>query len=324
MKEASVLYWIKRSNNFVLQVSISLKNILLLFICLGAGVLLRRTGLFNDEAPRTLNRLIIYFFIPIIAIYQVPKIEFQFSLIWLTISPFLVFGLSLLFFHLMEKPFSLDRETKAVLILTSGISSTSFVGFPVFELLYGEQGLAYGVFLSLGGTIFVFNTLGISTLFAYSRGATNWYGILRNILTFIPFLAFLLGVFLNLIQFQFAPIVEELFTRLIAPFSVIALLSIGMQMRLRFTKAIFRELLLGQFFKLIIAPLFLYLLIWQLFDIQNLVGRICILGAAIGSMNAMSILTAEKGLRPELAVLMPAIGIPLSIPILFLIDILLK
>jgi len=214
--------------------------------------------------------------------------------------------------------------TKAALVLTTGISSTSFVGFPIFEILYGAEGLAYGVLLSLGGTILVFNTLGIGTLFYFTNQKANWTSILKKICTFVPFVSFLVAVLFNVAGISFPFLVDEILEQLTAPFSVIALLTIGMQINLRLNKSIIQELLMGHLYKLIIAPLLIYVLVWLLFDVQDLVGRLCIMGAAIGSMNAMSILTAEKGLRPQLAMLMPAISIPVSIPLLFLIDLLLK
>ena len=82
----------------------------------------------------------------------------------------------------------------------------------------------------------------------------------------------------------------------------------------------FEKLLLGQSYKLILAPLIIYIFMWHLLGIQDLTAKICILGAAIGSMNAVSILAAQLNLAPRLSVLMPAIGIPISVPILFLID----
>lgn len=299
-------------------------NVLLIFICIIAGYCLKKTPFFDENSSSVLNRLIIYFFIPLIAIYQVPRIDFELNLIWLTLSPFLIFGLSFLFFQIISPLFSIQKETKAALILTSGISSTSFVGFPIFEMLYGDEGLAYGILLSLGGTILVFNTVGISTLFYYSEGESSIKSTLKKVITFIPFVAFIIALFFNLLQITYPPIIENLLARLVAPFSIIALLSIGMQVELKISKSIFKELILGQFFKLCLAPLAIFILLWVCLDIKDVIGKVCILGAAIGSMNAMSILTAEKGLNPKLSILMPAIGIPLSIPILLLIDTLLK
>ncbi len=301
-----------------------MENILLIITCIFFGFILKSTPFFDKQSSTVLNRLIIYFFIPLIALYQVPKIEFSPALIWLTICPFIVFFFSFLFFQGISKLTKMERKTKAALILTSGISSTSFVGFPIFELLYGEVGLAYGVLMSLGGTILVFNTLGISTLFYFTEDNVNFLGLIKKVLRFLPFIAFLVGVSLNFLDVVYPKVIDGLLARLTSPFSVIALITIGMQIDFRIPQKTVKNLILGQFFKLILAPLLIYLLIWWYFDIQDLVGRICVLGAAIGSMNAMSILTAEKNLNPDLSILMPAVGIPISVPILFIIDQLLK
>jgi hypothetical protein len=246
------------------------------------------------------------------------------DLIWLSLSPFIIFGLSFLFFQLAGSLMAIPRDTKAALILTAGISSTSFVGFPIFEVLYGEEGLAYGVFLSLGGTIMVFNTFGIITLFYYSDGSTSLLDMVRKIVSFFPFIAFVVAIFFNVFAVSFPPLLDRVLAKLVEPFTVVALLSIGAQIQLKVSPALLKELFLGQFFKLLLAPLLIYILVWHLLGIHSVLGRVCILGSAIGSMNAMSILTADKGLNPKLAILMPAIGIPFSIPVLFLIDYLLN
>lgn len=300
-----------------------LDNTVLLLVSIASGFVLKRT-LFREVAIASmLNRLIIYFFIPLIAVYQVPKIHFGMDLIWLTLTPFIVFGLSFLFFQLIGPATAMSRETQAALTLTAGISSTSFVGFPIFEVLYGEEGLAYGVFLSLGGTIMVFNTVGIITLFYYSEGRTSLGSMIKKIVTFFPFIAFVFAIFLNVFSFPLPSLMDRVLGKLVEPFTVVALLSIGAQINFKVSPAILKELFLGQFFKLLLAPLFIYFLVWHFLGIHSILGKVCILGAAIGSMNAMSILTADKGLNPKLAILMPAIGIPFSIPILFLVDYLL-
>lgn len=289
-----------------------------------SGIVLRRSGLFGPEGAKVLNRLIIYFFIPAIALYRIPKIELQMSLIWLTITPFLVFFASLLFFQLVSGSIGANRSTKGALMLTAGISSTSFVGFPIFEMLYGPQGLAYGIILSLSGTILVFNTAGISTLFYLTNGKSSIKYVVKNVLLFPPFLIFVLSLLFNFTSVTYPEWLDHVLGRLTAPFAVLALMSIGMQVDLKASRSLIKHLAWGQFYKLLLAPLLVYLLMWQLLDMRDLISKVCILGAAIGPMNAMSILTAEKGLNPPLAILMPTIGIPLSIPVLISIDFLLQ
>lgn len=296
-----------------------------LVICLLSGVLLKRFGVLRSEDSTALNKLIIYFFIPTISLLHVPTLDLSVDLIWLTVSPFIVFMCALLFFKMFHATTLISRESRTALSLTCGISSTSFVGFPIFLLLYGDQGLSYGVFLSLGGTILVFNTIGIGYLIKHSSnspisGAT----VIKKLFSFFPFVIFLAALVCNLIDLTFSPFVTKIMRVLSSPFSVIALLAIGLQIEVRAFRRFTFEIFIGQLFKLVLAPLIIYLILWVLVGRTDLLAKICVLGAGIGSMNAISILAAEKDVQPELSVIMPAIGIPLSIFSLFIIDNLLK
>ena len=296
-----------------------------LAICIISGVLLKRFKILQSEDASALNKLIIYFFIPIISLLHIPTMTLSSELIWLTTSPFIVFFSSLLFFYLFGRFTLITKDSSAALTLTCGISSTSFVGFPIFEILYGDQGLSYGIFLSLGGTILVFNTLGIAYLLMYSSGSTiSWKMILKKFFSFFPFIIFIIALLCNVLEIYFHPSVTKILRQLASPFSVIALLAIGLQIELKTLKDYKFEIFIGQLFKLVIAPLIIYLIMWVLFGRTDLLAKICVLGAGIGSMNAISILAAEKGVQPKLSILMPAVGIPLSVFSLFIIDNLLK
>jgi len=306
------------STDLLLQIK-EVDQILLVIVCIVSGIILRKTFTIGEEGPRVLNNLIIYFFIPIITLLHVPVIEFKAELIWLTVAPFIIFTCSFIFFQLFDKIQNLGHDTKLALILTSGIGSTSFVGFPIFEMLYGAEGLAYGVFLSVGGTILVFNTVGLFTLFYHTEQNLKPYRMIKKLLFFFPFVTFLFAIILNIFSVGFPPYLIQILKLLVQPFSVIAFISIGMQIKFTLTLEFTKYLLLGQFFKLILSPLIIFCLLYLISDTQNTIAKVCILGAAIGSMNAMSIITAEKNISPKLAIMMPAIGIPISIPILFII-----
>lgn len=288
------------------------------------GILLRQIGWVTEKRIGSLNRVLIFFFIPLLTIVNIPKLQLNLELIWLSISPFLVFIFGFMMFEILAKARNIKQETKQVLILTGGISSTSFVGFPIFEFLYGDLGLSYGILMSVGGTILVFNTLGIGLLFRYSDSTVSIGMLLKKILTFFPFVIFLISLLLNFYSFQFSPLVEDVLIVLAKPFSFLALLAIGMQIDFTSFRNNYFPLLYGQIYKLLVAPLIICLLGLLFFPMNSLVFKISILGAGIGSMNAISIMTAEKKLNPELAIAMPAIGIPLSFFTLFLISLFLK
>lgn len=298
---------------------------ILLACCLFFGALLRRTKWFDEKSPLVLNNLLVYFFIPILTLYHVPKINFEIQLIWLSITPFLIYASSFVFIKMANRINKMDKKTEGALIMCSGIGSISFVGFPVFELLYGEEGLSYGIILSLAGTFLVFNTVGILTGLSYSQQtSTDKFFLLKKMATFPPFFSFVVAGMINFSGILYPPGMDDVLMRLSAPFSVLALLAIGMQMDFSLDRSFLKTLFIGQFHKLIIAPLVIYVFLWHLIGITSVVAKVCLLGAAIGSMNAISIVAAQMGLNPKLATAMPAIGIPISIPILFLIENLIK
>jgi len=295
-------------------------KIVFLLTCLVSGVLLKETGILKKENSSVLNKLVIYYFIPLISLLYIPSIEFTLDLLWLSLTPFMVFIFGMIFFGLYDKLTNLELKSKQALILTCGISSTSFVGFPIFEMLYGAEGLAYGVFLSLGGTILVFNTLGIGLLFTYTSQEVSVRELVFRILTFFPFKIFLLSVALNFFGIQLGSSIENIIELLIAPFATVALLSVGLQLEFRAIKKFTKEIALGQFYKLVLAPLLILVILKLVIGLDGLIANICILGAGIGSMNAMSIMAAENKIQPDLAVLMPVIGIPISFFTLLFMD----
>lgn len=295
-------------------------QIALLLSCLITGIILRRISLFDKSSTLVLNNLIVYFFIPVITLYHVPRIEFQRNLIWLSMTPFMVYIGSFLYVKMVGLFQKIDKASEGALVMTSGIGSTSFVGFPVFEILYGEEGLAFGIMLSLAGTILVFNTLGVGTGLYYSQSNKGYKSFLKRLLSFPPLIAFFLAILINIMGIQIPSLANVILEKLAAPFSVLALITIGMQVEFSLDKSLLKYLFIGQFYKLLLAPLCMYLFMWQILGIQDLIAQVCIMGAAIGSMNAVSIVAAQMGLNPKLSSFMPALSIPVSIPLLFIID----
>ena len=203
--------------------------------------------------------------------------------------------------------------------MTSGIGSISFVGFPVFEFFYGDEGLSYGVILSLGGTFVVCNSIGIGTGFFFAEQTKSLQQIMKEIFYFPPFIAMLLAVILLFFGYEHHPVVKKILEKLSSPFSVLALFAVGYQIQTNDFLNYKKLFLFGQFYKLILAPLLIYLVFYFTGNQDSLIAQICILGAGIGSMNTISIIAAELNLQPKLSFLMSGFGIPISIVTLLII-----
>ena len=299
-----------------------MSSLILLLSCLLIGFILKKIKALPDNAAMTMNSLIVNVFLPAITLRYAVNLEWTTNTLLPILSTWIVFFSSYFFFNFLGKKMQWQRTTIGALIVVAGISSISFVGYPIFELLYGEQGLALGIAMSQSGTFLVCSTVGIATVSAFAVGEntkTDWKGIFKDIFTFPPFVSFCIALIIKALGIQYSPIVIDFLTKLGAPFSCIALLSIGFQMNFSIKKDTLIPLLYGLGFKLLVAPLMIYILYFNVFQQHNLGAKISVLGSALGSMNTIGIVAIRKGLDKELILQLLAISIPLSL--LFLLGI---
>jgi predicted permease len=225
----------------------------------------------------------------------------------------------MLFFGVLAPKLGFDRSTTGALIITAGISSISFVGFPIFEMLYGKTGLQTGILMSQAGSFVVCGTLGIITASYYGSAKPNLSQIFKDIFSFPPFVSFCIAIVINLLGIQLPDFLASILQKIASPFSVIALISVGLQISFDFDQIPLKPLLWGLGFKLLIAPIIIFVLYVLVLDQHNTIGHICVLGAGIGSMNTATIIAINHKLNPKLASMMVGVGIPLSLFTLFLI-----
>ncbi|PVX50015.1 auxin efflux family transporter [Balneicella halophila] len=70
-----------------------MSSIYLIFICLLAGYLLKKFKVVNVDAFKTLNSLVIYFALPALTLYFIPKIELTSELLFPILMPWVNIGL---------------------------------------------------------------------------------------------------------------------------------------------------------------------------------------------------------------------------------------
>ncbi|TGE18314.1 AEC family transporter [Hymenobacter elongatus] len=294
-------------------------NLVLLLVCLGLGAVLRWRQAVPAGTAAVLNQLLVLVFMPALTFLHLADATLDRHFLLPVLAPWLLFGASFLFFTAVGRHLQLGRGTTGALILTAGISSTSFVGFPIFELLYGHEGLELGIMMSQAGSFLIGVTLGVAVASWYGAAEPSWRAMLGNVLRFPPFLAFVLAMGANAAGYEHPALVRGVLEKLSAPFSVIALLSVGLQMNLSVPRHHGRALLLGLSYKLVLAPLLIYGLYHVLAQQHGRVVDLCVLGAAIGPMNTAAVVAERYGLNPPLAAQMVGLGIPLSLPLLALL-----
>ena len=299
-----------------------MEKTILLFAFLVLGMLCKGSGYVSSGTTKKLNKLLINFFIPVLTIRYLPEIQFSENHIWLVVSPWVIYIGSMLFFEMVNIVKPIPRKTRAVLIMTSGIGSISFAGFPIFEMLYGQEGLAMGIVLSLAGTFVVCNTLGVITGFWFAQKQTNFVKLIKDIFVFPPFLAMLVSFALLVFGYRHTETTGEILAFLGKPFSFLALFTIGISIKKEALKENRYYFLLGQAYKLILAPSLVFAILYLVGNHESTLAKICVIGAGLGSMNTIAIVAADLNLKPDLAFLMPGLGIPISMITVLLIYVL--
>lgn len=222
----------------------------------------------------------------------------------------LVFGLSAGFFWLMGRWLHLSPSTTGALILVAGLGNTSFFGLPMVEVFYGKEGLSTAIVADQLGSFFTFAILGITIAGIYSSGRPTLVEITKRIVLFPPFIGLIIAVVL--MPFTYADWFVILLKRLGDTLAPLALVSVGLQLRLGHLAEHKRDLALGLFFKLFLAPLLIYFLYVELFGAHGQAIQITLFEAAMPPMITAAIVASEHNLNPPLANLMVAIGLTLS------------
>jgi len=284
-----------------------LNNLALLILCFVAGVLLRHLRRMPDNAPATLNSFIIHISLPALALLYIHQLKFSAEVLLVGLMAWLVFGLSVAFFWLVGRWLQLTRATTGALMLVGGLGNTSFFGLPMVEVYFGKEGLATAIIADQLGSFFALSVLGVTVAGIYSSGRPTAAEIAKRIVLFPPFIS--LAIALILIPVEYAGWFTALLVRLGDTLAPLALLSVGMQLRLGHVAEQKRNLAIGLGFKLLAAPLAIYLLYVQLLGAHGQAIRITVFEAAMPPMITAAIVATEHELNPALVNAMVAVGL---------------
>jgi hypothetical protein len=285
-------------------------NIVLLFACLAIGMTLRKSGRVPENTHVALNAFIIHVSLPALTLLQVHRIVLQPDLAYSIAMPWLLFATGAGFFWLVSRATKLSASTTGALMLSGGLANTSFVGLPMIETFYGRGDMAIGILIDQLGTYLVLSTLGIAVAAIYSTGANSGRDIIKRVITFPPMLALLLALALMRVEYPhwFADVLQRLGNTL----SPLALVSVGLQLRLDQLRGNKSPLALGLSFKLLVAPLIIAVLYVGILRATGEIIRVTLFEAAMGPQIGGAIVAIQHGLNPPLITLMVGIGITLS------------
>lgn len=284
--------------------------LLLIIASFVIGLLLKRFKKLPDNAHTVLNNFIIYVSLPALVIKSLRIIPMTGAYFSAAFMPWIMFGIAAALFLSLERLRVFDRNTTLALLLTAGLANTSFVGIPVIEALYGKQYIPVAVIIDQMGTFLVVALLVIPLLDFLRIGEFDLAESTKNLLFFPPFIALIVSFAFQVLRpNEMIYLVAERLADTLAP---LALVSVGLQWQAGEMKKYVKELSFGLGFKLVLAPVLIYL-IYTSFSYNLDLKKIVVLEAAMGPMITGGIIAMQKNLNPPLVAAMLSIGIPLSL-----------
>ncbi|NMM48432.1 AEC family transporter [Marinigracilibium pacificum] len=286
-------------------------NLLLIFICLSGGALLRNLRILPDNTYVGLNAYVINIALPSLSIYFISNLNFDISLLFPASVAWILVFISWIFFALVGKIFNWPDKLIGCLILTTGFANTSFLGFPIIEAFYGEEGLEKALIVDQVGSFMALSTLGLFIAQKYSHSTKSKTNIFKRLITFPPFIAFCIAILINFSGFSLHWTIAEAFHKIGITLVPVALVSVGIQWRINRQSVYIPFLIIGSIAKLIVFPIIIFIAYYFL-GAYGITAKVSIMEAAMPSMITASILAINHNLKKDLANLMVGVGLVLS------------
>ncbi|MHC8949335.1 AEC family transporter [Sphingobacterium hungaricum] len=273
-------------------------NFVIIVFCLLAGYLFKRKNLVPANSYKAINAWIIYIALPAMSFTYLPYLKWHSELLFAFAAPILVFFGSVLFFYVLSKFITISKRNRVTLSLISGLSNTSFVGFPLISAYYDPEFIEIGI-LCDQMTFFMLSSFGV--WFAIKASSkknekVDRLKIFKNIISFPPLIGCLLAIALS--RFVDLEPTKPFFHQLASTITPLALFSIGLQLNLNLGYQ-FKYISISILYILILAPL-IALTASLLFKLKGDVVQISIFEMAMPSLVSTSMVLEKYKLNTGL------------------------
>jgi len=284
-------------------------NFILIGLCILAGIFFRKSKSLPKDAHKGINAWIIYIALPAVSFKYLPHILWTKDLLFPALAPICIWVVGWLFITLYSRFQNSSKATSGGLKLTSSLSNTSFVGFPLIVAYFSEKELAIAIICDQV-TFTLLSTIGIIVAIRSSQNQKlSPKLVLKKLATFPPLigcvLALILPHFINLST------LDPLFDKLAGTVGPLALFSIGLQLKFGGWFSELKHISFALLYKLILAPV-VVLLIAVILGMTGTITKITIFEMAMPTLLTAGVVADQYNLNPKLSNLVVGIGILLS------------
>lgn len=283
----------------------------LILTMLVLGYAFQRLRVLPDNASQTLNLVVLYVCLPAAVLRYAPRLHLEPALIGVAVVPWLLLIATVVLVWLCARAFKFRDDERAVLLLTVALGNTSFLGYPLTRALIGEHALPYAVIYDQFGAFLILSTFGLWVLARYGGDARpTARGMLLRVLKFPPLWALIAGF--SVMPEAPPQWIAGALQRLSDALLPLAMLTIGLSVKLALPRDELKPLATGLVLKLALMPA-LALLLVPLLGLHGDMARTTVLESAMPSMVTAGALAISHNLAQRLAAAMVGYGLLLSL-----------
>jgi malate permease and related proteins len=272
------------------------------------GWLMRRFQVLPDSSAEVLNALVIKLCFPALVLSVVPKLTLSLAVLKIAGIAWLVMSICALLVHFLARAMRWKRDFEGCLLITAVLGNTAFLGYPLTQAYLGLDQLPLAVIYDQLGSFVVFSSfaLWVAARFGGTQAPSLSQTLLR-MLQFPAFLALCFGLSLSAFAIELPQLVRYVLDALAALLVPLAMLAVGLNLRLRSAAGDVQPLLFGLGIKMLLAPVFALGLAALL--LPNPQHAVVVLQASMPPMATAAALAANANLRPNLAAAMAGFGV---------------
>lgn len=275
------------------------------------GYAFQRLRALPDNAAQTLNLVVLYVCLPAAVLRYAPRLHLEPALLGVAAVPWLLLAATVAAVGLLARALKLRGDERAVLLLTVALGNTSFLGYPLTRALIGEHALPYAVVYDQFGAFLILSTFGLWVLARYgSDTRPSAADMLRRVLRFPPLWALIVGF--TAMPAEPPGWIAGGLQRLSDALLPLAMLTIGLSVRLTLPREELKPLAAGLALKLALMPALAWALV-PLLGLHGEMARTTVLESAMPPMVTAGALAIAHGLAPRLAAAMVGYGLLLSL-----------
>ncbi len=284
--------------------------LVVIVVCLLAGAVLRKTQRLPENSHVAIDAFVINVALPALVLADLHPITLNSQLLSTVAVVYVLFAVSVVLLSIAARVWHFNRATFGALVLTVALSNTSFVGVPMTEAFFGAQYKPIALLMDQLGTAILLSTVGVVVASVCAGEALRASAMVKRVVLFPPFIALCAALALHGVTFP--GWLQGGLAGVGATLAPLALFSVGLQMRIRAERELWRPIAVGLASKLIVAPAIVAALYFSLFAHLDTTMRVALFEAATPPMIGGAILSTRYKLALPLPSLLVGIGVPLS------------